>query len=369
MKYVVLTLIMASLLLIQKENQDSTTPTIDVLLDLNGKRAFEKRISKITINGKTLSFKEYKNLGEEIFTKGFVNKSPVTGAKSKHVSKYIDYTCIKCHNNVREDQVLTVQSPDNRFKDFKNNSKVKLVQGTTLWGAVNRTSFYNGHYKKYHSLLLPKPEISNKKQVDCEKTKDKCKKINPLSLAESIQICSYYCSDGIGYLEDWELNSVLAYLWTLELSIDDLSLKKGERKKIIEILTNRHKYSEEKIKEQENKIKNAYLQKSSATPRDKVKVNRVNRWQGENMKSNPNFKPSAQFGKLLYDKTCLHCHFEGSSVSDDIDEDLYYDDEEFHKMLQLGKKGTKKKPYMPEYTLERLSKEQVLHIKEYLKQL
>jgi len=50
-------------------------------------------------------------------------------------------------------------------------------------------------------------------------------------LRKAIQLCAVECSQGRA-LEDWEMESVLAYLWTIGLKMNDLSFSKKELKSI-----------------------------------------------------------------------------------------------------------------------------------------
>ncbi len=115
------------------------------------------------------------------------------------------FGCTDCHNVVREDPDLRVSDPDTRL-DYAIERGLDLLTGTTFWGQVNRTSWFNDDYvEKYGALVEP----------------------TRASLREAIRLCSSECSQG-RLLEDWELDAVQAYLWTLELKLGDLDLAQEE---------------------------------------------------------------------------------------------------------------------------------------------
>ena len=135
--------------------------------------------------------------GKELVLYGKTSKP--NGGKTKKQSKH--FVCTSCHNIQREDPDLTVSDPQARLEYVQKNG-MPFLQGTTLYGAVNRTSFYNGDYeKKYGDLVKPARN----------------------SIREAIQLCAVECAQG-RRLENWELESVLSYLWTIGLKMEDLGL-------------------------------------------------------------------------------------------------------------------------------------------------
>ena len=350
-------------------------PSLDSLFNNFEQKDAKVIAENLLINGKKYTWEEYVEYGRELFYNGFVEKSPVDGANSKRISKYEDYTCVKCHNIVREDRVLTVQDPESRYDMSTTNNGIKLTQGTTLWGAVNRTSFYNGIYADYRTLKVPKGDIDNPKSINCIKEPEKCKEFDFSSLNEAIQICSLYCSDGIGYLDKWELFSLLAFLWSNETKLSDLGFSEEVKKEIIDVLENRENHTIDEIKEQEGRVVKRLLLASSATSRTTPKFTRINKWISTvNRDESPFFmlemaNTNVLHGKRLFEITCLQCHYDGSTVSDDLAEDLGYDEERFYEVLYKGTKPRRKQPYMPEYPLERLNHTQAENILAYLKTL
>ncbi len=277
-------------------------------------------------------------IGEELFKTGFAKR--MGGRKKRKQSKH--FVCTSCHNITKEDPDLSVSDPQARL-EYADKMGLPFLQGTSLYGAVNRTNFYNGdYYKKYGNLV--------------EKAND--------NLREAIQLCAVECAQG-RRLANWELESILGYLWSLELKMGDLNLtaqdyqyienaigKSSDQKKAIEL------------------IKSKYLQASPATftppPTDRKK--------GYGLTGDP------KNGKLIYELSCLHCHQNQRYSFFNLDESklsLDYLNNHFPKyshasIYQVGRYGTPplngKRSYMPQYTAERMSNQQMEDLRAYLAQ-
>ena len=144
--------------------------------------------------------------GKRLFHTGFATKP--NGGRTKKQSKH--FVCTSCHNIEREDPDMSVTDPQARL-EYAKEKGIPFLQGTTMYGAVNRVNFYNGdYYKKYGDLVL--------------KARN--------NIYDAIQLCAVECAQG-RRLKQWENESILAYLWTLELQFDDLILS-SEEKQFIE---------------------------------------------------------------------------------------------------------------------------------------
>jgi mono/diheme cytochrome c family protein len=263
----------------------------------------------------------------------------LSGQKTSKQSKH--FVCTSCHNIEREDPDLSVADPQARL-EYVVEKGLPFLQGTALYGAVNRTSFYNDDYvKKYGDLVF--------------KAKN--------NLREAIQLCAVECSQG-RTLESWELESVLAYLWSIQLKLEDLQLNDEEMKSIEEALNNKGDK-----KGMIALIKSKYLQASPAT----FVVPPENRQEG-----NLNIGGNAENGALIYQSSCLHCH-ENKRYS-------FYklDDSQFsfrhlnkhipkytrYSLYQVARWGTSpmngKRAYMPHYTLEKMSLQQIEDLRAFI---
>lgn len=257
-----------------------------------------------------------------------------SGRQSKH------FVCTSCHNVEREDPDLSKADPEARLP-YVQSKGLPFLQGSALYGVVNRTSFYNGDYdKKYGDLVL--------------KARN--------NLREAIQLCATECAQG-RILEDWELESVLAYLWTIDLKLGDLNLSGKDMDKLERAL---------RLKKPDTTatalIKEHYLQASPATfvtpPEDRT-VGYAEEGDAEN-------------GRLLYELSCLHCHERQRYSFFELDNsDMSF---EFllkhlprytrYSAYQVIRYGTSplngKRAYMPHYTLEKMSNSQVEDLRAYI---
>jgi mono/diheme cytochrome c family protein len=278
--------------------------------------------------------------GEQI-VKGGITSKPKGGKINTQSNHFV---CTSCHNVEKETSDLLDTSPEARLK-FASKKGMPFLQGTTLFGAVNRSSFYNDDYEKKYGELV-KPTRHN--------------------LREAIQLCAIECSQG-RKLKDWELESVLRYFWTLELKISDLNLSESELKKINDWNT---KGMGAKNEEAIILIQSKYKQGSPAhfvTPPEDRKA-------GYGLTGNP------ENGKLIYELSCLHCHQKENFSSYNLDNSkatFKYLKKHFkrysrYSVYQVARYGTSplpgKRAYMPQYTKEKMSDQQLEDLRAYIEQ-
>lgn len=260
-----------------------------------------------------------------------------TGKQSKH------FVCTSCHNMEREDPDLRVSDPQARLHYVKDQG-LPFLQGTTLYGAVNRNSFYNGFYEeKYGELVTPARN----------------------DLREAIQLCAIECSQG-RLLEAWELESVLAYLWTIDLTLADLNLEPEQYE-----MLNAALQGQQDAKAAVALLKSYYLPGSPATfayPPD-------DRRQGYTAQGDP------ANGQLIYELSCLHCHEHGRYAffrMDNSRETFRYLQKHIprytrYSLYQVSRWGTSpvpgKETYMPNYTQEKLSDQQMEDVRAYIEMM
>lgn len=276
-------------------------------------------------------------IGEDLIKRGFSKRKGQK--KSKRQSKH--FVCTSCHNIEREDPDLSVNDSQARL-DYTNEKGLPFLQGTTLYGAVNRDSFYNGDYEKKYKELV-KPARNN--------------------IREAIQLCAVECAQG-RKLHDWEVESILSYLWTIDLKLDDLNLSEEE---IIDVNAAIGQ-SDSLVNSTKQFLTDRFQNASAATfvlpPED--------RKAGYALKGNPDN------GKLIYDNSCLHCHLNMKYSYFNLDNkkmSLNYLKNKAgkfsnHSIYQVIRYGTYpkygKKSYMPQYTQEKLSDQQVEDLRAYL---
>ncbi len=278
--------------------------------------------------------------GEELFKEGRTF-SP-EGKKSAYISKF--YVCTDCHNTVQEDPDLTKSDPETRLIYAYENG-LPFLQGTTMKGAANRESWYNGDYeKKYGDLVKPARN----------------------SLAGATQLCAQECSQG-RMLEDWEIEAIMAYFWSISFTLEDLGLSE----EMLSTLENARKDPNSADRNALiSELKASYLRASPATfsepPEDQLIGYK------EVIEGNPDN------GKLIYDLACKNCHGP-NGVSRYLLDDSEYTFKKLyrnipkkskHSIYQIIRHGTYAqpgaRPYMPLYTLERMNHQQVEDLRAYI---
>lgn len=276
-------------------------------------------------------------LGEDIVRYGFSKRDGLK--KSKRQSKH--FVCTSCHNLEQEDPNLAINDPQARL-EYVIQKGLPFLQATTLYGAVNRETYYNGDYiQKYGDLVEPAKA----------------------DIREAIQLCAQECAQG-RKLKDWELESILAYLWTIDLKAKDLNLSELEKQSIESAMSN------EVLKNEGLKlIKRKYLSASDATfvlpPADR--------------KVGTGLTGDKDNGQLIYDNSCMHCHYQKKYSFLHLDDNKMSfshlnkaaDTYSRHSLYQVTRYGTYskygKKSYMPNYTLEKMSNQQLADLRAYIK--
>ncbi|MFT6865469.1 MAG: hypothetical protein ACJA08_000287 [Cyclobacteriaceae bacterium] len=192
LKKIILTLLVSIAAVAMMQNQSapawkSETPIFEVLESLGEKKP--DHFVKPT--------PEKISTGEDLVKLGRATKA--NGKKSPYISKF--YTCTSCHNLQREDPDLSVIDQDARL-NYAIENQIPYLQESSFWGIVNRETWYNDDYVLKYGDLVRKAEHS---------------------LRESVELCAVVCSQG-RTLENWEMESILAYIWSLQIKMGDLNL-------------------------------------------------------------------------------------------------------------------------------------------------
>ena len=347
------------------------SPGLDALLGGSGREKLKAGLKTLVFdNGKTYSWQDYADWGKEIFLSGRVKKPPAGSGPSKPVSKY--FTCAQCHNHGREDPVLPVQDPEARFDWIeRTGEKIFMLQGATLWGGVNRKAFYAGDYAKYHDLCVPQGEELFP-WLPCGPIFGwcipGCRTMDPESLVDATQVCSHYCSVG-RYLKAWELSALLAFFWDREIKLEDLDLPPQTRADALSIF-NAPASDPQAAERQRNVLAGAYSNTAGNTFRGLPKL------VGGSASGTPvveypdgsKFTGDSRRGADLWKLSCGHCHESPEHpLTREKAKDFSKDVEDFHAMIARGTRHSFRR-YMPNFTLERLSRRQSTDILAFLQQ-
>lgn len=277
-------------------------------------------------------------VGEQLITQG---KADYNGNNGKIISSY--FNCTDCHNMVKETKDITNLNPQDRL-DYLVENNLPFTAGSTFFGIYNRSKFYNDDYdKKYGSLV-----------IDARDT-----------LENAIQLCAEYCASG-RKLVPWELDAIMHYYKKNELKVKDLGLNEQEMKLLSSSLNDNVKEKEALALLQTSYVDRYPATFTGAMPEDK-------RAYGA--------KGDVENGEKIYKSACMYCH-ENSRVTylnleDDVLSGQYlwkhrkgYDD---LSVYQVSRWGTYpiigRKQYMPLYTKEKMSNDQLEDLMAYIKKI
>lgn len=333
-KYILTSLVVVAVALIYTNFINKTngwtkdTPLSEVMTELGDK----KPIHALT---KVPTEQQIKQ-GRDLVTKG-KTKGP-NGKMTKRQS--LHFVCTDCHTITREDPNNGVNSPDDRLKYAMENN-IPYLQGTTLYGIVNRKSWYNDDYLKKYGKLV-------------ESSRD--------TMVNAIQLCATVCSQGRAF-EDWELESVNAYLWSIENTLGDLNLTDQE---LVE-LNKADKNGNNQVLI--DKLNNKFVSVSHATFDEPMEKELRKNGEGGNPEN----------GKFIYKNACMHCHKHNGVTDLKLDPakvtmkmfDKNLNKENDWNLYHIIREGTHPhvgyKPYMPLYTKERMSDSQIEDLISYVK--
>jgi mono/diheme cytochrome c family protein len=314
----------------EPKNQSYEELTIIDALNKLGDESLNSQTADRSIRGVS------EKAGESLVLNGYGIKPG--GGKTRRISKHFE--CIACHNIQREDPDLTINDPTARLS-YVTERGLPFLQGTTLFGLINRTSFYNGDYEKKYGKLVDKARND---------------------IREAIQLCATECSQG-RKLKQWEVESILAYMETIQIKLSDLSFNSDERQLLDNAIENGSSQ-----KEAAQLIKSKYANFSPAHFIDPP----PNRKEGNGLIGNP------ENGEKIYETSCLHCHENQRYSFFRLDDSpltykhLSNNFEKYtrHSVYQVGRYGTSplqmKKAYMPQYTEEKMSRQQMEDLRAFV---
>lgn len=278
-------------------------------------------------------------MGEELI---FLGQTMYNGKKSKLISSY--FVCTDCHTTKRESADISKDNPAERLK-FAEANGMPFLPGSTLWGIYNRTSFYNKDYEKKYGDLV----------VDARDT-----------LQNAVQLCAKYCSAGRN-LEPWEEEAIMHYFKREELKLSDLNLPEAVLKEIRSL----GKLSPDEKAALIKKIKTYYSQKYDATFLETMATDKRKYGEGGNSAN----------GELIYEKACMFCHENKRVTYLHLDKGKLsgkmfwknrknYSDLSLYQIVRHGTYSkTGRQQYMPLFTKEKMSDEQLNDLVAYIKKL
>ena len=275
--------------------------------------------------------------GEEIIRTG--RTCGPDGKLTKKQSRY--FVCTDCHNTTREDPDISVSDPEARLT-YVAEKNIPFLPASSFFGIVNRTNYYGGDYKKkYGDLVDPVHD----------------------TLSNAIQLCATECSQGRA-LEDWEMKAVITYFHSLQLTLGDLNLSKEEFSR----LNNSTHATMDQQKQIVAAVRKKYLRQNPATFLDPP--GEEEREYGKN--------GDPRKGEKIFDYSCMHCHAKGRVTNFTVEHEKptfrylkrKLDRNDHFSVYYMVRKGNYSlpghKPYMPNFTKERMSKQQMEDLIAYI---
>jgi len=277
--------------------------------------------------------------------RGIVHEGRTTGPDGKR-SRVASpgFLCTDCHNTVREDPDLGVSDPDVRLTHAIEHD-LPFLPGTTLFGVVDRVSWFNDDYvKKYGTLVQP----ANR------------------ALRMALLLCAAECSQG-RVMDEWELDAMQAYLGTLGYRLADLDLTDDQHQLLARAVTDESLRADAVAA-----LTGAYLPYSPAHTREPP----ADRMAGYGNVGDPDR------GGELYRRSCLTCHHsegKGDPIRGEYDlQDNKHAAAElsrarggssnlsYHQTITYGTRPFGVPiAYMPFFTKERISDQQVDDLQAY----
>lgn len=326
--------------------QGSKSTLTDFTADTPISDIFEK-LGKIKLNQVNPKIEGVSaQIGKSIIYDGYSTQKDGTGKTSM---QSIYFKCTACHNVEREFKDLTDINAADKL-NYAIEKDLPFLQGSTFHGIVNRTNFYNGDYqKKYGSVAGIRNSYND--------------------IRSAIQFCATQCAQG-RELEDWELESILAFFWTKELKVKDLNMateKQAIVKKALKEQTN--------AVEASHAIEEHYLKTSPAHFAEKDIEYK------ELTATDKSDKARFASGKEVYQRGCEHCHanqrYSFFSLDDNtLDFKFLLSKAQkggFQSIFKITRHGTYslngKKAYMPQYPIEKMSDKQLMDLRIYIENM
>jgi len=258
------------------------------------------------------------------------------------------YRCNDCHNT-KADAVGFSAYPEGRLPALSED--MVMSQGSSFKGIVNREAWYNGIWGiKYGSY----GEIFG---------------VASRNLPKAVELCSSICSQG-RVLSEQERELILAFFWSLELKLSDLSFDQQDFE-LLEMYKNKY----QKAVEDQSKFK--VVLQASATQFLKDKYAQTSPAVQGDSSIDVATGGSAVNGKRVYEKACHQCHGaqakhikipDGKGVTPILN--AYQRGALVHFIRNGTLRGSDDEfSYMPFFTQQRLSDGQVVDLAAYLREL
>lgn len=257
-------------------------------------------------------------------------------------------TCIACHTTEPEHTLPSTTDPQKRL-EYADSLNIPFLPGTPFYGMVNRFAFFNNDYQEL---------FANKNKLAIQ--------AGHHDIRKAIQACNMVYGKG-RILYAWEIESILSYLWSLELKIGDLQMPDS----LVAVV-------QEAVNKKVNNIEAIEIIESfypAVYPATLVTPLAV-----EKRKKTSPVINNFNNGMRVYKHSCLHCHANNKYTNLHLDSSeksfellkKHFDDGSLHTMYDAiryspGSKGNKTNP--PHYTAERMSDQQIQDLRFFISKM
>lgn len=259
--------------------------------------------------------------------------------------------CVSCHTLEREHPELAMIEPQKRL-EHADSVGIPFVPGSPFFGMVNRIMFFTDDFK---NKFNPPKAIHRQYILDGHS-----------NIRLAINACNMVNANG-RRLEMWEVESILAFMWTLELKIADLEMLESDLQKVEgAIATNRDNARAV------NLLRRYYPEVYPAIFPPIMEVE-------ERKRISPVIN-SFSNGKRLYKKSCLHCHLNKRYADFKLDNKQktfkmlkkHFDDDSRYSIYLAHRYNPDPKAFKthaPLFTEQRMSDKQLQDLRFFVKQM
>lgn len=326
--------------------ETETTPDGDFIVDENTSLwKVMTKLGKIKTNPLDSNVRFSADKGKELLDRGFT--TDFNGKVTPKLNKRL--TCSACHAHRPEHFSAVTIDPKQRLL-YSDSMHTPFLPGAPLYGVVNRISFFNDDFQTMY-----RGEYASK-----------FKKAHLEGLRAAIRVCNETYGQG-RKMEDWEVESILAYFWSTELRLGDLKLDPMDMAKV-ELAVKTDKDNARAVNILRRYYQEVYPSHLSAPLAPEAR-----------RKTSPMLN-SFTNGWRVYRWSCLHCH-QDRRYSDfrlDINEASFkvlkknfeedskysiYDVIRYHPESKGNATG------MPLYTTERMSDQQIQDLRFFIIQM
>ena len=300
-------------------------------------------LGKVNVNVLDKNRPSSKTKGEQLVTRGYT--SSFKGNKTALTSKKL--FCVACHTTEKEHPNANNTSPQSRL-EYGDSMSIPFLPGAPFYGLINRVAFFTNDYQNI---------FAHKNRLALQ--------VGHRDIRKAIQACNTVYAKG-RTLDAWEIESIVAYLWTLELKVGDLNIPDN----IIQI-------TEEAIKTNKDNARAVNLMRryyKEVYPASLVLPLPVE----ERNLISPVLNDFSN-GKKVYKQSCLHCHAGRRYSNFKLDRSQktfkflkkHFDLPTRYSIYDAvryspGSKGNKNN--IPHYTEQRMSNKQLQDLRFYITQ-